>query len=203
MPPAPGVAGTARLRLPGIDVATRLGGRVRAVVTHRTAAVAVGATLALAVGAVAATAGGSEPEPGPAAAEAPLPVPPDLVAGSVPADPAVFGVPAGGGTAFVSPSGNIACRIDASGARCDVGNRQWTADAPQGCDEPGLAVGGAPGSRATCDGDAAPADGSELGYDTHLTRGAVTCVSRRTGVECRDAGSGHGFTAARASHRLY
>jgi len=29
------------------------------------------------------------------------------------------------------------------------------------------------------------------------------CVSRRDGVECRDASTGHGFAVARADHRVY
>ena len=44
---------------------------------------------------------------------------------------------------------------------------------------------------------------TELGYGTHLTRGDVTCVSRRTGVECRDARTGHGFSTSREAYRIY
>ncbi|MFP5073085.1 hypothetical protein ACLFMI_25920 [Pseudonocardia nantongensis] len=174
-------------------------------VPHR-AAFAVGLTLLMAIGVAAATytgAGGTDdagvtPRSAPAA-----PVPADLVAGTTAADPAAFGaVPE-----FRSPSGNISCRMDEDGTRCDVASRSWTPPADPDCADgsgEGLVVGGAGGARASCGG--APADptgGSELDYDTHLTRGDVTCASRRSGVECRDAGSGHGFEAARASFRLY
>ncbi|WP_060572357.1 MULTISPECIES: hypothetical protein [unclassified Pseudonocardia] len=182
----------------------RFTGTLRSAVPHRTAAIAVGATLALAVGVVVAAYAGAGSGTdaagvGAPATDATVPAPADLVAGSTAADPAAFGDVA----AFTSPTGNIACRVDGGEARCDVRNRQWTAEGIDGCTDPGLVVGRAGGARASCDGVPAPTDGTALGYDTHVTRGDVTCVSRRTGVECRDAASGHGFSAARASYRLY
>lgn len=171
---------------------------LRGTVPHRAAAVAVGATLALALGVVVtAYAGTGAPDAAPP--PAPVPPPADLVAGSTAADPAAFGEVA----TFTSPSGNIACRIGAGEARCDVQNRRWSAEGTDGCTDAGLAVGRGGATRASCDGVPVPADGTALGYGTHLTRGDLTCVSRRTGVECRDATSGHGFRAARASYRLY
>ncbi|MEQ3552552.1 hypothetical protein WIS52_18925 [Pseudonocardia nematodicida] len=196
-----------RRTIAGIGTAgvTGLAESVREAVPHRAAAVAVGATFALAVGIlVAAYAGtpGPEPEEGTlqsAAVETPAPVPADLVEGTSAADPAAFGaVPT-----FSSPTGNIACRMDEGGARCDVENRTWTPP-DANCADPGLAIGGPAGPRSSCDGGAPdPERGAILEYGTHVTHGAVTCVSRRSGVECRDGGTGHGFAVARASYRMY
>lgn len=188
----------------GLDGTGRFAGTaasLRRSVGHRTAAVAVGATFALAVGAlVAAYAGAGEESGTPQSATdaAPATVPPDLISGTTPADPAAFGA----APAFTSPSGNIACRIDGGEARCDVERKRWTPAEAGDCTDAGLVVGTA-GSRASCSGTPAPENGQELDYGTHLTRGDLTCVSRRSGVECRDARTGHGFTAARASYRLY
>ncbi|GAA1396376.1 hypothetical protein GCM10009613_47510 [Pseudonocardia kongjuensis] len=175
-------------------------GSVRERVPHRVAAVAVVVALVLAVVGALTTGAGGPDETGTtrsAQVAAPAAVPADLVADSTPADPAGFGDPA----AFSSPSGNIACSIGAGEARCDVTSRDWTAE---GCtSDAGLVVGGAAGARTSCDPAPGATGDAVLDYGTHLTRGDLTCVSRRTGVECRDAGTGHGFTVARASYRLY
>ncbi|SFM99810.1 hypothetical protein SAMN05216207_100623 [Pseudonocardia ammonioxydans] len=175
---------------------------VRGTVGHRTAAITVGATLALAVGVLVAAytgTGQDQDAPESAAAPAPAAVPPDLISGTTAADPAAFGAT----PSFTSPSGNIACRIDGAAARCDVENKRWAPTGADDCTDAGLVVGGTAGSRASCAGTPVPDDGEELGYGTHLTHGDLTCVSRRSGVECRDGRTGHGFTAARASYRLY
>ena len=44
---------------------------------------------------------------------------------------------------------------------------------------------------------------TSLDYGQALRNGDVTCVSRRTGVECRNAVTGHGFTASRAAFDAY
>ncbi|MBC3191601.1 hypothetical protein H7X46_11055 [Pseudonocardia sp. C8] len=196
-PEAPAGAPAWRRALHGLAPA-RLGA-----VGHRTAAVAVGATFMLAVAAVVTTSAGTGEGTGgnPAGppAEAPVAAPPDLVAGTRAADPATFGAT----PSFTSPTGNIACRIDDGAARCDVEDRTWTPRGASGCAEAGLVVDGAARARATCDGTPARPGGTALRYGTHVTHGDLTCVSRRSGVECRDARSGHGFVASRASYRLY
>ncbi|MFP5022096.1 hypothetical protein [Pseudonocardia phyllosphaerae] len=174
-------------------------------VSLRTAGIGVAATLAVVTGVVVAastTGGNGAPaapgdDPGVAAA-----VPTDLADGTTAADPAAFGAVPG----FRTPSGNIACRLDGSGARCDVTNRTWTPptdDCPVGDGtDAGLVINGG-SARASCGGAAVGPGTAELGYGERLTRGDVTCVSRRAGVECRDGRTGHGFTAARASYRIY
>ncbi|OSY38237.1 hypothetical protein C8E95_0062 [Pseudonocardia autotrophica] len=202
-PPAPPPRPAWRRALDTVDTG-RVGavaGSIRERVPHRIAAVAVAVALVLAVvGALTAGTDGPDTGPGPtesAQAQAAPVVPADLVADSTPADPAGFGDPA----AFSSPSGNIACSMDTGEARCDVTSREWAAD--DCTTDAGLVVGGAAGSRASCEPAPAATGDAVLDYGTHLTRGDLTCVSRRSGVECRDARTGHGFTAARASYRLY
>ncbi|MEQ3539434.1 hypothetical protein WHI96_11420 [Pseudonocardia tropica] len=173
---------------------------------HRGAALAVGATLLLAVAAAAgAESPGADngPAPGTAApaAQEPVPAPADLVAGTAPADPAAFA-----GSGFRSPSGNITCRIDGAETRCDTRTRAWSPPDDPACtfrSGTGLVLRAA-GAGPSCGGERVRARGTaELGYGTHLTRGDVTCVSRRTGVECRDARTGHGFATSREAYRIY
>ncbi|MCO7193839.1 DAK2 domain-containing protein [Pseudonocardia sp. McavD-2-B] len=116
------------------------------------------------------------------------------------ADTAAFGSPA----SFTSPTGNISCRITGGAGdgavRCDVTARTWSAG---DCPDAALVTGGPTGARTECGGAPVGSGAAVLDYGTHLTEGDVTCVSSRTGVECRDARTGAGFTAARAAYRLY
>ncbi|WP_308819994.1 hypothetical protein [Pseudonocardia alni] len=175
-------------------------------VPHRAAAIAVAATLVLAAAVVVAAYVGSErtgdpgaPQ-GPGAGTAPVAAPADLVADTTAADPAAFGSPA----SFTSPTGNISCRITGGAGdgavRCDVTARTWSAG---DCPNAALVTGGPAGARTECGGAPVGSGAPVLDYGTHLTEGDVTCVSSRTGVECRDARTGAGFTAARAAYRLY
>lgn len=138
----------------------------------------------------------------PAGAPAPAPGTPDLAAGATLVDPAAFG---GDPVRFRSPTGNIGCLVDSGQARCDVADRNWTLPPrPADCAMTwggGLQLAGGDPARPTC-GGAGVVDPSaaELGYDKAVRLGDVTCVSRRTGVECRNAGTGHGFSAARSTY---
>ncbi len=181
-------------------------GGLRGAVPHRAAAIAVAATLALAAAVVVAAYVGSERTGDPGAPQgsgtgtAPVAAPADLVAGTTAADPAAFGSPA----SFTSPTGNISCRITGGAGdgavRCDVTARTWSAG---DCPDAALVTGGPTGARTECGGAPVGSGAAVLDYGTHLTEGDVTCVSSRTGVECRDARTGAGFTAARAAYRLY
>lgn len=181
-------------------------GGLRGAVPHRAAAIAVAATLALAAAVVVAAYVGSERTGDPGAPQgsgtgtAPVAAPADLVAGTTAADPAAFGSPA----SFTSPTGNISCRITGGAGdgavRCDVTARTWSAG---DCPDAALVTGGPAGARTECGGAPVGSGAAVLDYGTHLTEGDVTCVSSRTGVECRDARTGAGFTAARAAYRLY
>ncbi|MBO4239736.1 hypothetical protein [Pseudonocardia alni] len=181
-------------------------GGLRGAVPHRAAAIAVATTLVLAAAVVVAAYVGSERTGDPGAPQgsgtgtAPVAAPADLVAGTTAADPAAFGSPA----SFTSPTGNISCRITGSvgdgAVRCDVTARTWSAG---DCPDAALVTGGPAGARTECGGAPVGSGAAVLDYGTHLTEGDVTCVSSRTGVECRDARTGAGFTAARAAYRLY
>ncbi|MFG1638083.1 hypothetical protein [Pseudonocardia alni] len=181
-------------------------GGLHGAVPHRAAAIAVAATLALAAAVVVAAYVGSERTGDPGAPQgsgtgtAPVAAPSDLVAGTTAADPAAFGSPA----SFTSPTGNISCRITGGAGdgavRCDVTARTWSAG---DCPDAALVTGGPAGARTECGGAPVGSGAAVLDYGTHLTEGDVTCVSSRTGVECRDARTGAGFTAARAAYRLY
>lgn len=178
-----------------------------AAVRHRTVVLAASLVVLIAAGIVGAAYTSANDDGGPVTPDATTPqaaapVPADLVAGTTAADPATFA----SGT-FRTPSGNIACRMSDGEARCDTDRRSWTPPADPACSaDPGagLVVGGPGGARPSCGGSPVDTDGGpELGYGTHLTRGDVTCVSRRSGVECRDARTGHGLETARSSYRLY
>ncbi|ALE84143.1 hypothetical protein [Pseudonocardia sp. HH130629-09] len=181
-------------------------GGLRAAVGHRTAAIAVAATLVLAAAVVVAAYVGSGRTGDPGAPQgagsgpAPVAAPAELVAGTTAADPAAFGSPA----SFTSPTGNISCRITGGAGdgavRCDVTARTWSAG---DCPDAALVTGGPAGARTECGGAPVTSAAAVLDYGTHLTEGDVTCVSSRTGVECRDARTGAGFVAARAAYRLY
>ncbi|WP_224387885.1 hypothetical protein [Pseudonocardia sp. ICBG1293] len=180
------------------------GGGLRGAVPHRVAALAVVATLVLAAAAAVASHPGSEradgPGRGPEAGVAPVPAPPDLVAGTTAADPAAFGSP----VSFTSPTGNISCRITGGAGdgavRCDLTSRTWSAG---DCPDAALVTGGGSGARTECGGAPVGSGAAVLDYGTRLTEGDITCVSSRAGGECRDGRTGAGFSAARAAYRTY
>ncbi|MBP2367330.1 serine/threonine-protein kinase [Pseudonocardia parietis] len=113
-----------------------------------------------------------------------------------------------GSLRFRSPSGNIACVLEEFAARCDVLERTWEVPpVPASCrlaHGTGAELAGAAPGALTCVGDTV-ADPSlpVLEFDRALRSREVTCVSRRTGVECRNTTTGHGIAVARASYRIY
>ncbi|OLT15833.1 hypothetical protein BJF78_15450 [Pseudonocardia sp. CNS-139] len=109
---------------------------------------------------------------------------------------------------FATPSGNIACLLQAGEARCDVRNRTWPIPpAPASCTldyGTGTVVAAGRPGELSCVGDTI-ADPSlpELAYGQGVRLGDLVCVSRETGVRCEDERSGHGFAVARASYDLF
>lgn len=146
---------------------------------------------------------GPPPADGPAAAERRSAAQADDVAdGATVVDGAAFGADV---LAFRSPSGNIECRMADDGSRCTIGARNWSlpTSAPDCPKTNGTVVlSGSDPAFAGCEPSSARS-ARELDYDRALRRGDVTCVSRRDGVECRDASTGHGFAVARAEYRVY
>lgn len=109
--------------------------------------------------------------------------------------------------AFRSPSGNIGCYIDDSGARCDIRTRSYRAPSrPRSCDlDWGDAIGvSRRGSRGAfvCHGDTALNRDRVLRYGASIRRGTIRCTSRTDGMRCVN-GRGHGFLISRARYRLF
>ena len=107
---------------------------------------------------------------------------------------------------FRTPSGNIGCAYSSGlgpgpSLRCDIrtGLRPRPAR-PRNCDlDWGDSYELGPTGRATvvCHGDTAIDPRSRvLRYGSRWQRGAFTCVSKKTGLRCRNR-SGHGFFLSR------
>ena len=108
---------------------------------------------------------------------------------------------------FVTPSGNIGCAVSATSARCDIGERTWSAPPkPQSCqlDYGNGAVVDATGTRLSCAGDTLlHASTTVLQYGHGVRNGQVLCVSQPTGVRCEYVPTGHGFTLAKQGYTLF
>ena len=123
---------------------------------------------------------------------------------------------------FHSPSGNIRCFVvpiaptAASTLRCDIKqsayghNLQATCMRPDGSgvDWHGFELGQSKKGAVTCSGGVLYDEGSQrpayvdLPYGHTWRRAGFTCVSRLSGVTCRNA-HGHGFFISRASWRAW
>lgn len=109
--------------------------------------------------------------------------------------------------AFVSPSGNIVCSMDATtGVTCRIAARSWLPEGlPESCDEgdfDGIVNLTADGASWTCEPDLLPVGrGHELAYNTTAVVGPYRCESQRTGMTCTDS-SDRGFFLSRASGDL-
>jgi hypothetical protein len=95
---------------------------------------------------------------------------------------------------FHTPSGNVACEIDADGAACAV-------------DSTGEVFAFDAGAPARIEPGATPPPGSGqlVPYGTVVSAGSITCsvpsAGEPRGVVCQDASSGHGFEASRVPSR--
>lgn len=102
--------------------------------------------------------------------------------------------------AFRSPSGNIVCRLDEAGARCDISDYAFTPpDRPAGCDDGwgGTLVVNDAGGYFACDAPSLAGNSPELAYGRSTVIGDYGCTSQRTGVTCLNTDSEHGFTVSR------
>lgn len=140
----------------------------------------------------------------PAATQAPPPRPPAVAAPpqtSAPSAPIqVWG--------FRSPTGNLACVLSTTGAACDVKGHQYAAPAaPPNCpgwfgDRIGMDVG-APAMFSCHTTSFFDRGLPTQTYNAPLTAGSISCVlAEDTGVTCRDAASGHGFTLSKQAYVL-
>lgn len=116
-----------------------------------------------------------------------------------------------GFTAFSLPSGNVGCVINAGkDVRCDVRERSWSPP-PRGSSDcapdpgsygNGITISAGGTARFTCARDIA-LGGEPLAYGDSVTVGVLRCESTQSGMTCRDVGTGHGFSIARESYRLF
>jgi hypothetical protein len=108
---------------------------------------------------------------------------------------------------FRSPSGNIGCYIDASGVRCDINERDWSAPhKPASCDldfGQGVQVGRSGRARYVCAGDTTLGAGPRLAYSSSIRRGRFRCLSLRSHMRCDNLRNGHGFALSRQRVRLF
>jgi hypothetical protein len=101
---------------------------------------------------------------------------------------------------FRTPSGNIGCIGETARAdnvvRCDIRSRSWSPPPkPTSCEldwGQGLSLGRLGRARYVCAGDTTLNVGPKLAYGATRRIGAITCVSRTTGLTCTNAAK-HGF----------
>lgn len=168
----------------------------------------VAVVVVLAVGSALGWFGGGSATPtGTAATTAPPPgpTPPDIDQVFDAATDDRFGT---GAAEFVTPSGNIACRMSTDEVRCDVTEQTWDLPAePAGCTGTfgaGTVLTGTGSGELSCVSDSLVDPGLEtLEYGTAIRRDGVLCASRETGVRCENEQTRHGFQVARAAFELF
>lgn len=112
-------------------------------------------------------------------------------------------------TGFQTPSGNIHCLGgDGWGVDCEILSmdtgpllaRPWDCDLEWGSR---FAVGPSGSAGMVCAGDTVrDPSHAVLPYGSSLRVGGVTCTSRESGLECRNA-QGHGFRLSRGGQSLF
>ena len=129
---------------------------------------------------------------------------PDQLTGhkSAPADETVAEL-----TGFISPTGNVACMIEPSRARCDIIDRDWSLPPrPADCEldyGQGISLNSGGSAEFVCAGDTAFGPDEVLPYGSSTVAGALRCESAEPGITCRDGQTGHGFSIAREAYRIF
>jgi hypothetical protein len=109
---------------------------------------------------------------------------------------------------FESPTRNIACEIMNNYARCDIHSHSWKPPArPATCHlayGDSLEVGSRGQANFTCHGDTTfDSKAKTLHYGHALRDGRMRCVSKTTGMTCKNRKTGHGFSISKESYRLF
>jgi hypothetical protein len=127
---------------------------------------------------------------------------PDKVTSAAPADREVYEL-----SGFISPTGNVACMIDADWARCDIIDRDWSPPPrPADCEfDYGQGISLAPGEPAqfVCAGDTAFGTDEVLPCGDSITAGMLRCDSADAGITCRDTQTSHGFSISQQAYQLF
>jgi hypothetical protein len=101
---------------------------------------------------------------------------------------------------FQMPSHNVGCGLDSGVLRCDIlsGLKPEPSEACE-LDWTGVVLDATSAAQPECAGDTVfDQSAPVLGYGETWSRDNLTCVSRQSGLECKNA-AGHGFTLARES----
>ncbi len=109
-------------------------------------------------------------------------------------------------TGFQSPSGNIGCYIDGSGARCDIRERDWSPPPSSGCEldyGQGISIDPSGNAGFVCAGDTALSDEPPLPYGAGIQSGAIRCVSTEVEMVCSNVDNGAGFALSRQGYRIF
>ncbi|WP_313958176.1 DUF6636 domain-containing protein [Mycobacterium simulans] len=116
-------------------------------------------------------------------------------------------------TGFLSPSGNVGCKISPTSVRCDIDQRDWSPPPrPADCRldyGQGISIGSGGLAHFVCAGDTVRVlppfggAGEPLAYRQAIKAGPIRCESAESGITCRDAGSGHGFSISREAYQLF
>ena len=108
---------------------------------------------------------------------------------------------------FISPTGNVACMIEPSWARCDIIDRDWSLPPrPADCEfdyGQGISLNAGGPAEFVCAGDTAFGPDEVLPYGSSKVAGALRCESAESGITCRDGQTGHGFSIAREAYRIF
>ena len=127
---------------------------------------------------------------------------PDKMTGPAPADKNVDEL-----TGFISPTGNVACMIDHSWARCDIIDHDWSPPArPADCELDyggGIHITAGAPAEFVCAGDTVFGTDNVLPYGESITAGVLRCESADSGITCRDNKTGRGFSIARQAYQLF
>lgn len=111
---------------------------------------------------------------------------------------------------FASPSGNITCTIDETGARCGIASLANDPAPVEGCDGSVghvyvVTTAGVPEVPCVSKDDKPKKAGKKvdvLDYGAVVREFGYTCMSEEAGVTCTDDTTGRGFTLARAGGEI-
>jgi hypothetical protein len=109
---------------------------------------------------------------------------------------------------FMTPSGNIGCYIDASGARCDIAEASFAPPprpgACQGSYGRAVKISHTLPAQFICVSDfSSGSDWPVLQYGDDTSSNGFTCSSGQDGVTCKETSSGKGFRLAKEGAEFF